>query len=408
MPKVSFGTEHISFDLEPGDSLTEKGPVESEASWKQAEFFQALGDTGFGDFLGRGKPLVVVNDAFRPTPTGKILSLIADRYPDFRADFIVACGNHPAPGDEDIATIFGEYQRPEDSQLFFHDSRDMDAMARAGELHGRPVYLNKHLFDYETVIAIGSVEPHYFAGFTGGRKSIIPGLSDIETNRRNHALAVSVDSLPMRLGGNPVAEDLEELLTAVTIPDLYSIQIVASKSQSIHGCFCGGLKQSFGEAVVLAEQMYSCRLDRQYDLVIAEMLPPLDRNLYQLQKAIENCAAAVADGGTIVAVSKCAEGIGNDEFYQLAGRLENEDMVLSHTELDNPPLGIHKLSRIVRLGKRIQVKALTGLKQEILEQVYIDPVITIRAEMQKLKQEDKRNIDILLVRDAGLLVTNVE
>jgi nickel-dependent lactate racemase len=117
--------------------------------------------------------------------------------------------------------------------------------------------------------------------------------------------------------------------------------------------------------------------------------------------------AAVRDGGTILAVSECQEGIGNDEFYELARQLENEDMVSSHSEMDNPPLGIHKLSRIVKLGQRINIKALTGLKQEILEQVFITPAVSIDAEIQKLKQGDKKEIDILLVRDAGLLVAKL-
>ena len=73
--------------------------------------------------------------------------------------------------------------------------------------------------------------------------------------------------------------------------------------------------------------------------------------------------------------------------------------------MENPPLGIHKLSRIIEMKKRFDVKALTGLKQEILEQVFIEPVVSLGAEIQKLKTKDKEQIDILLVRDAGLLAT---
>jgi nickel-dependent lactate racemase len=123
---------------------------------------------------------------------------------------------------------------------------------------------------------------------------------------------------------------------------------------------------------------------------------------------MENTAAAVKNGGTLLAVSACREGIGNDEFYQLAGRLTNEEMVLSHSELDNPPMGIHKLSRIVRLSERINIRALTGLKNEILEQVFFEPAVSIEAEIQKLKQAGIEQIDILLVRDAGLLAVKME
>jgi len=405
MPKVSFGDEHLIFELEPGDSLTEVEPFDSDLNWDIESFPTGLGGALFNDIISGGRPLVVLNDAYRPTPSGIILKEIKKIYPDFRADYIIATGNHPAPSNDAVNEIFGGFERSPDSQLFFHDSRKIDDMVKVGEFEGQPLFLNKLLFEYPAIIVIGSVEPHYFAGFTGGRKSLIPGLSDIESNRRNHARAVSFDAQPLRLKGNPVHENLMKLIALTDLPLLISIQIVAGRNQKIIEVFCGDLKSSFTNAVALSERVYSFKPEKEYDLVIAEMRPPLDRNLYQLQKAIENCAAAVADEGTLVAVSQCSEGIGNEEFYDLAGRLQNEEMVLSYSEMENPPLGIHKLSRIIEMKKRFDVKALTGLKHEILEQVFIEPAVSLGAEIQKLKTKDKEQIDILLVRDAGLLAT---
>lgn len=408
MPKVAYGKEEIEFDVDPGDSLTEREPADRTGAWQRDKFHQALEAAHFADMMAGERPLVVINDAFRPTPTGPVLSQIKTWYPEFQADFIVACGNHPAPTEADFKAIFGEYKLDPDAGVFIHDSRDTASMIEIGVCDGQPLLLNRHLFDYPSVIVIGSVEPHYFAGFTGGRKSLIPGLSDIETNRRNHALAVSDEARPLRLKDNPVAENLDHLLSLVKLPSLFSIQIVAGRNQEIIECFAGGLKESFEPAASLAEEIYSFTCSRQYDLVIAEMRPPLDRNLYQIQKAIENTAAAVRDGGTLLAVSECHEGIGNDEFYQLAGRLINEEMVLSHAEAENPPLGIHKLSRVVRLARRINLRALTGIKNEILEQIFIEPGVSIEAEIHKLKQGEKKEVDILLVRDAGLLVAKMD
>jgi len=408
MPKVAYGKEEIEFDVDPGDSLTEREPADRVGDWQSERCHQALEASGFADMMSGKKPLVVVNDAFRPTPTGQVLSHIKKWYPEFQADFIVACGNHPAPVEADLEAIFGDYRLDADSQVFIHDSRDTASMVKVGEYDGQPLLLNRRLFDYPAVIVIGSVEPHYFAGFTGGRKSLIPGLADIETNRRNHALAVSDEARPLRLKHNPVAENLNRLISLVKLPSLLSIQIVAGRNQKIIDCFAGDLRQSFDLAVTLAEEIYAFDCTRQYDLVIAEMRPPLDRNLYQIQKAIENTAAAVRNGGTLLAVSQCHEGIGNDEFYQLAGRLINEEMVMSHADIDNPPMGIHKLSRVVRLAERISLRALTGLKNEILEQIYIEPAVSIEAEVHKLKQGEKKEVDILLVRDAGLLVAKMD
>jgi nickel-dependent lactate racemase len=408
MPKIAFGAEEIEFDLEPEDSLTEREPDDADRAWTPESLRQALNAIHFGGQVAGGKVLIVVNDAFRPRPTGQVLSLLFDWYPRLQADFIVACGNHAAPDEADLAAIFDGFDFPADSVIHIHDSRDYDSMVPVGELDGFPLYVNRGLFEYPAVVIIGSVEPHYFAGFTGGRKSLVPGLCDVESITRNHALAVSDEARPLRLAGNPMAEHLDRLVRLVTVPNLVSIQIVAGRRGKILGCFAGDLEQSFQEAVTLAGEVYSFAADRRYDLVIAEMRPPLDRNLYQLQKGIENVAGAVRDGGAVVAVSRCSEGIGNDEFYQLALKLTNTEMVLSHADMEHPPLGIHKLSRIVRMAERIHVRALTGLKQEIVEQVFIEPAVSIEAEIQKLKQADKKKVDILLVREAGLLAAKVD
>jgi len=408
MPEVVFGAGRIPFDPAPGDTLTEREPADIATGWNPQEFKQALDTAHFDRCLAYGRPLVVVNDAFRPTPTGYILSLISEYYPEFKADFVIACGNHPAPGPNEIKSIFSRYELPSDSNVYSHNSRDMTLMAAAGTWNGNTLYINRRIFDYPAVIVIGSVEPHYFAGYTGGRKSLVPGLSDIESNRRNHALAVSEHARPLRLKGNPVAENLEELLSLIEIPTLFSIQAVTGRKQQLLGCFVGELRSSFEEAVFLAKLVYSFHPGKQYDLVVAEMREPLDRNLYQLQKGIENCAAAVRNGGALVAVSKCEEGIGNDEFYRLAKKLQTKEAVCSHAVVHDPPLGIHKLSRIVHMSRRIRVKALTGLAPDILKQVFIEPAVSLNNEIRCLREEKEGPVDILLVRDAGVVVADMD
>lgn len=407
MPKVAYGEGIIAFELMPGDELTEAAPVDDYPEWDAENFRRRLEATDFERFVSFGKVLVVVNDAFRPTPTGTVLSQLQKLYPDFRADFIVACGNHPKPDDDDLAMIFGEYERPPDAQLMYHDSRNYDDMVLFGEADEKPVYLNRNLFDYPAVITIGSVEPHYFAGYTGGRKSLIPGLSDIETNRRNHARAVSPEAQPMRLKGNPVAEDLDRLVRLGKLPELYSIQIVNGPTGKIIDCFGGSLQNAFDQAVAVAENVYCFNAAKTFDLVIAEMRPPLDRNLYQMQKAVENCAGVVSDGGTIVAVSYCPDGVGNDEFLSLAGKLGSRENALKKADEIDPPLGIHKLSRIAGMGQRIQVRAMAEIAPEILRAVFFEPATSLEDELERLRKE-KENLNILLVRDAGLLVAKLD
>jgi nickel-dependent lactate racemase len=404
MTTIRFGTQQLSLETAPGDTLSVQEPADNPPEWVPDRYLKNLYASDLTAFLGRGKPLVVVNDAFRPTPTGKVLAALQSRYPSFQADFVIAGGNHPAPNPAEVKAIFDGYALPGDSRVFYHDSRALDTMVRVGEIDGRPVYLNRVLFDYPSVMVIGSVEPHYFAGFTGGRKSLIPGLCDQQTTRRNHALAVSPEAQPLRMAGNPVAENLDRLIGLVSLPGLFSIQLVVGRNQKILDCFCGDLASSFAKAAALSERVYSFSIEKTYDLVIAEMRPPLDRNLYQMQKAIENTAAAVRDGGTLIVTSPCREGIGNDEFYRLAERLTAPETVLAQAAAENPPLGIHKLCRIIRLSRRISVKALTALAPDILRRVFIEPVGDLQAEKGKIQTGGENRVNILVVRDAGVLV----
>lgn len=406
MPSVAFGNEECSFSIGSGDVLIVAEPRDDVPLLNESLFQQRLKDTGFGSLINN-RPLVIVNDAFRPTPTGIVLSHLKKFYPDFQADYLIACGNHPAPDDNDIDKIFSGYNRGENERVFSHNSRDPESMCNGGDFEGRPILINKLLFEYPAIIIIGSVEPHYFAGFTGGRKSIIPGLADLETTRRNHANAVSLEAQPLRIKGNPMAENLQDLVNSVSLPALRSIQLVLNRKHEIIDAFAGDLKSSFESAVAIVEDLYSYKSSRPFDLVIAEMLPPLDRNLYQLQKAVENCQMAVTDGGTVLAVSRCHEGVGNDEFYRLAGKLYDESMVFESAALENPPMGIHKLSRIISMSKRISVKAMTGLKQEMVKQVYWEPAVSIDAEIQKLRNK-KEKLNILIVRDAGQMVAKLD
>ncbi|MCK5125175.1 MAG: DUF2088 domain-containing protein [candidate division Zixibacteria bacterium] len=407
MPQVAYGNDKLYFEPMPDDLFIEAEPQDGGPEWDKQVFGQRLEAAGFDKIVSLGKVLIVVNDAFRPTPTGQVLSQLKSLYPALKADFMVARGNHPAPDAEDIKKIFAGYKRDDSSKLFSHDSRDYESMTEVGKSNGHPFFLNKKLFEYPAVITIGSVEPHYFAGFTGGRKSLVPGCADIETNRRNHAMAVEPTAQPLKIKGNPVAEDLDELLKIVGIKNLFSIQIVNGRNQKILDGFAGSITKAFEQAVAVANKVYAYKTDKPFDLVIAEMRSPLDRNLYQLQKAVENCASAVADGGTILAVSECPEGIGNDEFYQLAGKLGTEGKVLECLKTKNPPLGIHKLSRIIDLSKRIGVKALTSLEENILEHVFWQAADSIETEMNALRSK-KDSLRILLVRDAGLLVAKLD
>ncbi len=342
--------------------------------------------------------LFIVNDAYRPTPTSEILHrLYENGRLSKKAKFLVATGCHQAPDETQLKTIFGDLYEKLKKRILIHDARDLDSMKHLGETEdGFPVYINKHFCEAEKVVVIGSVEPHYFAGYTGGRKAFFPGISDFETTKRNHRLAVSFDDAPVKLEGNPVEHNLQVLMKLISDKPVLSIQAVLNKANKIQAVFCGKINSSFRRACELAQKVYSSKIKKRYDLLLAEVCPPLDCSLYQLQKSLENSQAAVTNGGTIMLFSTCREGIGSESFYKLADRWR-EPSSKTNNEDD---FGVHKLSRVAQIAQRIDVRLYSELADNISDKVFFKTEKNPQKIIDKLV-DNNRNIRVALVRDAS-------
>ncbi|RME20868.1 MAG: DUF2088 domain-containing protein, partial [Candidatus Zixiibacteriota bacterium] len=255
-------------------------PGTAEGTVSAADFNNTL--TPYRERLATASaPLVVVNDAYRHTPTETVLTWLEESIPGVlgKARFLVATGTHPRPSEAQSAKVFGKLLSRIRSRVNAHDCRDTECMVCVGkDRFGEEVFLNRAVLEADPVLIIGSVEPHYFAGFTGGRKSLFPGLADFATIERNHNLAAALDCRPLRLAGNPVSEHLDELLALVDTSHVISAQVVLDSTGAIGGLFVGDVRESFNQAVHLAHQLYAHRAATPYDLVLTELLSPLDSN----------------------------------------------------------------------------------------------------------------------------------
>jgi nickel-dependent lactate racemase len=402
---IRYGTENLEIKL-PDTDIFDEYSARSESSFGgYDEFIQSVTDAEANLFNPVDADLIVVNDAYRPTPTSQILSwLFESRQLNSHADFLVATGCHPAPDNGQLKKIFGSLYNAIRDHIKIHDARDLSAMKEIGrDSFGSPVYLNKCILDADKIVIIGSVEPHYFAGFTGGRKSIFPGLCDYNTTVRNHNLAVNFNSAPAVLDGNPVADHLNSLINLVNPENIFSIQIVYGKDHSFASINCGSLIDSFTESCKLSEEIFVRKVPYHYDLIMAEVIPPLDANLYQLQKSLENCQTAVGDGGTVILFSPCSEGIGSDDFYRLSDNW-NADLPYESTGQGN--FGIHKLARVKNISQRINIYLYSDLDAGIPDKVFFKSAGDPQNIANNL-YDNNSNMKTALVHDAGHVVLTV-
>lgn len=359
---------------------------------------------GGADLLSHRAPLVVVNDGHRRTPTATVLTWLDRLDPTFldRALFLIATGAHPPPDNRDLESIFGDHLSRLADRVSVHSAFDSASLSTIGtDSLGEQIRINRGILNADEVLFISSVEPHYFAGFTGGRKSIMPGLSDFASIERNHNLANSLDAAPLKLKGNPVAEHLAEPLSMINADRFLSVQLVVDSKQEISALHCGKITDSFEAAVEDARIAWASEFAEQYDAVVCEIGEPLNRTLYQAQKGLENCRAAVKNGGSLILLCTCSDGIGPDHFYRLAESWNVENNCPGDGQ---QKFGSHKLSRVLAMSRMFDIRIKSLLDDEVVERVFYHSVNNVDDYLNERISTTTGVFRLAVVRDAANMV----
>jgi len=393
----------MRIDVEDDRSLEMASP--KSVSRDEGSIARSLSEpTAFTDlesFLaGKRKILVAINDHTRPTPTGIVLGSLDLEGKEVTT--IVGTGTHRSPCREELAWLLGGQSPPYGGKILVHDSRDYNSQKFVGRTsRGTELLFSRHLFEADGIIVVGSVEPHYFAGFTGGRKFLMPGLAGFRSIERNHALALDEGARVLALDGNPVHEDFMEALDIFDrYDDIFSVQLVLNAEHEVCYSSSGHVTRSFMEAVERAKDVYVTKVEEKADIVISVAKPPMDLDLYQSQKAIDNVKLALKDGGILILVSGCIDGVGDRGFYDLLASGRD----ISKKTSGGYRFGIHKAAKIAELLKRANIWAVTNLPQDLLKAISIRPYVDVQTALNdatKLKGKDSR---IQIVFDGGLTV----
>jgi nickel-dependent lactate racemase len=323
--------------------------------------------------------LVIVNDATRPTPTAKVLeflSPILNTHPHVR--FIVATGVHRPPTEDEYRFIFGKTYDIFKKQIVAHDARKKEDMTYLGKSkNGTEMYINKMVPEFGNVLVIGSVEPHYFAGYTGGRKSFLPGVASYKTIEMNHKLALSDEACSLALNGNPVHEDMVDAMNVLKDINVFSVQTVLTGDHKVYAVTAGDLHRSFDAAIEYSNQIFCVPLKQKGNIVVTAAPYPMDIDLYQSQKALDNGKLALEDDGIIILVSKCRTGVGEDSFLNLLGQADTCQQVLGILD-DEYKLGYHKAAKMAQIGTRSEMWAVTDLEDKIISKALLKPYSDIQ------------------------------
>jgi nickel-dependent lactate racemase len=327
---LKYGTEKLEFAYESGafDLLLPDPPRRAlDAGGLRAALATPVESPPLRE-LARGKrsALIVVSDATRVARADLMIpplleELQAGGIGRGEVRFVVALGNHRPVTPAESEMLFGPAAA--EFEILQHDSRDQGRLELVGRTErGIEVRLSRLLREHDLVITISSVGFHYFAGFGGGRKSVIPGMAGYETIVRNHLLAVDFERgcmaegvEPGRLAGNPVNEDMED--GVAMRPPAFAIHTILTPEKEIGAVWAGDWRAAHRGACGVFLKRYGVPLAERRPLVIASAGGyPKDIDFIQSHKAIQYASAALEPGGTLVLLARCPEGIGNPDFLK--------------------------------------------------------------------------------------------
>lgn len=310
------------------------------------------------------KVAIVVDDATRKAPSEvMLLPVLAELnlagVKDENVMVIFGCGTHRAVKPEEATALLGA-EALKRVKTISHDCRAQDLVyLGTTKTHGNKVHVNRVFAKADVKVLLGDVGFHYYAGYGGGRKSVLPAVCGEETIKQNHAMLLHANARTGVLEDNPVHRDMTEAARLAKID--FIVNVVANKKGEIVKAFAGDLEQAFLEAVKLVDEMYRITVDRRADIIVVSAGGhPADMNLYQAYKAVDNALDAVKRGGVIILVAECPEGHGNQVFYDWMTRLGD----LKNVEREikrNFVLGGHKAYYLLKALQNHQIILVSSL-----------------------------------------------
>ncbi len=275
---------------------------------------------------------------------------------------------------------------------------------------GTPVWINKHLCHVDHVILTGSIVHHYFSGYGGGRKAILPGCAAMETVRVNHSFMLDDNAALGRTVGNPCYEDqIEGVKLFAEGRSLFLFNAVLNAKHEFLRMFAGHYITAHNEACRFVDRVYGCVIPKRADLVIASCGGyPKDINVYQMQKTMDNAMCAVRKDGVVILLADCEEGSGSKLLEETFARLKTGEEIKAELE-NNFRIGANKAFAVSRPQSHARFILVTSLDRELAKTMHFSGAVdTVEEALELAKQYVGESPDIILMPEGGLTVPRVE
>jgi len=341
--------------------------------------------------------LIVVSDATRATASAQVVNLLVRRLVQAgvspsRMAVIFATGIHRPVTEKETVELLTPFivQR---LQIIQHDAYDQSRLTTLGTTEsGVTVEVNSALREFSHVILTGGITFHYFAGFTGGRKSICPGLASAKTIEATHMLALDFDNGGRRSGvqtgrldGNAVHEECERV--ASLIAPAFGVNTIVEETKRALKVFCGDWRLAHRAACDYYLEQYSVAVAEKRNIVIVSCGGfPHDINLIQAHKALDMAALACKDGGSIILLAQCSDGLGRSDFLKWFGTADAQ--ALAARLVNGYEVNGQTAWALLTKAERYRVCLVSELPPEDVLRMRMIPVRTISEALEQAGRGD--------------------
>jgi nickel-dependent lactate racemase len=378
--ELPYGTKTVRLDVPDGNLI---GVLEGRAAPRvplEVAFAQAwenpIGIDNPSAIVHRGEKVVfVVTDHTRPTPTRQILPMIWDRIRErVRPEdvtILIATGTHRAPTEDELASMLGEVRQ---SFRVVSHSCDQNVVEIGESSRGTPILVDRVVAEADRVVTIGHIGMHYYAGYSGGRKNILPGVSGRKTIDLNHAQLLDPRCEGCVYEGNPISEEMSEAARLAGVD--YIVDVVLDSQGQVAKVVVGDLEEAHAEGRAFWDSLFQVKLEERADLaVVSAGGHPKDIDLYQAYKALYNASKAVKDGGVVLLIASCWDGIGNEVFKEWALRCKEPDDVFGILKQDGFKLGGHKVVYLAKDLRRSEIHLFSEMPGDLVQRFFLKPIL---------------------------------
>jgi len=389
--ELAYGRRSFTFDFDDAqfsvlDTETVRAPPLSDFE-VGAAFDSPIASPPLDEIVASNDSvLIVVSDATRATASAQVVNLLVRRLVQSGVSpaqmaVIFATGIHRPVSDKEQLELLSPFivQR---LRILSHDAYDRTRLIALGNTEsGVRVEVNSALREFSRVFVVGGITFHYFAGFTGGRKSVCPGLASAQTIEATHMLALDFETGGRRAGvragvleGNAVHEECERVAGLVA-PSWALNTIVDEKKRAVK-MFCGDWRLAHRAACEYYLDQYSVNISKKHDIVIASCGGfPHDINLIQAHKALDMAALACNDGGTIILLGECSDGLGRPDFLKWFD--ENDSRALAARLVNGYEVNGQTAWALLTKAERFRVCLISELPPADVKKMRMHPVQTI-------------------------------